>query len=59
VDRRNNALSAALEQQRQLLTAQVVGAIVLAVLLAFCFGCGCRARWRGWSRPSAGWATTA
>jgi two-component system sensor histidine kinase GlrK len=38
VDRRNNALSAALEQQRQLLTAQVVGAIVLAVLLAFCFG---------------------
>ncbi|EIJ44672.1 two component sensor histidine kinase [Herbaspirillum sp. GW103] len=38
VDRRNNALSAALEQQRQLLTIQVVGAIVLAVLLAFCFG---------------------
>ncbi|MFJ3048379.1 ATP-binding protein [Herbaspirillum chlorophenolicum] len=38
VDRRNNALSAALEQQRQMLTLQVVGAIMLAVLLAFCFG---------------------
>lgn len=38
VDRRNNALSAALEQQRQMLTLQVVGAILLAVLLAFCFG---------------------
>ncbi|KAF1044677.1 MAG: Sensor histidine kinase QseE [Herbaspirillum frisingense] len=38
VDRRNNALSDALEQQRQMLTLQVIGAILLAVLLAFCFG---------------------
>ncbi|MCA1326996.1 sensor histidine kinase [Herbaspirillum sp. alder98] len=38
VDRRNNALSTALEQQRRMLTLQVVGAILLAVLLAFCFG---------------------
>lgn len=38
VDRRNNALSTTLEQQRQMLTFQVIGAILLAVLLAFCFG---------------------
>jgi two-component system sensor histidine kinase GlrK len=38
VERRNNALSNDLEQQRQMLTFQVIGAIVLAVLLAFWFG---------------------
>lgn len=38
VERRNNALSQELEQQRRMLTVQVVGAIVLAVLLAFWFG---------------------
>lgn len=38
IERRNNALSNELEQQRKMLTAQVIGAIVLAVLLAFWFG---------------------
>lgn len=38
VERRNNALSNELEQQRKMLTVQVIGAIVLAVLLAFWFG---------------------
>jgi len=38
VERRNNALSNDLEQQRRMLTFQVIGAIVLAVLLAFWFG---------------------
>lgn len=38
VERRNNALSDQLEQQRKMLTAQVIGAIALAVLLAFGFG---------------------
>src|SRR5450830_992832 len=38
VERRNNALSNDLEQQRKMLTFQVIGAIVLAVLLAFWFG---------------------
>ena len=38
VERRNNALSDELEQQRKMLTFQVIGAIVLAVLLAFWFG---------------------
>jgi len=38
VERRNNALSNDLEQQRKMLSFQVIGAIVLAVLLAFWFG---------------------
>lgn len=38
VERRNNALSDDLEQQRKMLTFQVIGAIVLAVALAFWFG---------------------
>ncbi|WP_231502416.1 HAMP domain-containing sensor histidine kinase [Herbaspirillum sp. RV1423] len=38
VERRNNALSDDLERQRKMLTFQVIGAIVLAVLLAFWFG---------------------
>jgi two-component system sensor histidine kinase GlrK len=38
VARRNDALSAELEQQGKMLTLQVLGAIVLAVLLAFWFG---------------------
>jgi two-component system sensor histidine kinase GlrK len=38
VERRNNVLSNDLEQQRKMLTVQVIGAIVLAVLLAFWFG---------------------
>lgn len=38
VERRNNALVSALEQQRGVLTGQVVGAIVLAALFAFTFG---------------------
>ncbi|MFL9927050.1 ATP-binding protein [Herbaspirillum lusitanum] len=38
VEHRNNALSVTLEQQRQMLTFQVIGSILLAVLLAFWFG---------------------
>ena len=38
VDRRNDALLAALEQQRRLISALVLGAIALAALLAFGFG---------------------
>jgi two-component system, NtrC family, sensor histidine kinase GlrK len=38
VERRNNALLDELEQQRSLLTAQVIGSIALAALLAFGFG---------------------
>lgn len=38
VERRNNALLAELERQRSVLTGQVIGAIVLAALLAFGFG---------------------
>ena len=38
VERRNNALLAELEEQRSLLKAQVIAAIVLAALFAFGFG---------------------